>query len=122
SRVESTGRSGWYTRVLKTGWVAPGDTVERLDCPCPEWTIRRAQSVRLGLEMLRRPSRAGAAADGDSPERPLFSRSGEGGVEGVAAAQDARALLDDAEALAACPHLSPDWRHLMRTALQGLRG
>ncbi|WP_290591338.1 MOSC domain-containing protein, partial [Alicyclobacillus sp.] len=25
SRVESTGRSGWYTRVLKTGWVAPGD-------------------------------------------------------------------------------------------------
>lgn len=39
--VQDTGRTGWYYRVLKPGWVRAGDTVLRLNRPHPEWSLRR---------------------------------------------------------------------------------
>ena len=40
-RVQQTGRTGWYYRVLQTGTVAPGDRLELIDRLAPDWTLRR---------------------------------------------------------------------------------
>lgn len=40
-RVQTSGRTGWYYRVLEEGWVEPGAMLERIDRPVPEWTIAR---------------------------------------------------------------------------------
>lgn len=39
--VQSTGRTGWYYRVLEPGTVAPGDSLVRIERPAPEWTLTR---------------------------------------------------------------------------------
>lgn len=44
-RVQTTGRTGWYFRVLDEGYVAPGQPLLLLDRPFPEWTIARANAV-----------------------------------------------------------------------------
>jgi MOSC domain-containing protein YiiM len=44
-RVRTTGRHGWYLRVLQEGQVCAGDAVELQERPCPEWTITRAFAV-----------------------------------------------------------------------------
>ncbi|NID14516.1 MOSC domain-containing protein [Luteibacter yeojuensis] len=41
SRVQTSGRTGWYYRVLEEGDVLPGATLERIDRATPEWTIER---------------------------------------------------------------------------------
>ncbi len=45
ARVQRTGRTGWYLRVLEEGRVAPGDAVEPLDRPHPEWTVAAANEA-----------------------------------------------------------------------------
>lgn len=40
-RVQSSGRTGWYYRVLQPGLVAPGDLLVRIHRHAPQWTIRR---------------------------------------------------------------------------------
>ena len=40
-RVQKTGRTGWYYRVLEPGTVAPGDRLELIDRLAPDWTLRR---------------------------------------------------------------------------------
>lgn len=40
-RVQKTGRTGWYYRVLETGYVMPGDTLTLIDRTSPDWTIHR---------------------------------------------------------------------------------
>ncbi|BBU55932.1 molybdenum cofactor sulfurase [Mameliella alba] len=40
-RVQQTGRTGWYYRVLEPGTVAPGDRLELIDRLAPDWTLRR---------------------------------------------------------------------------------
>lgn len=39
--VQESGRTGWYYRVMQTGTVSPGDHLELLDRPSPDWTISR---------------------------------------------------------------------------------
>ncbi|CAH1652359.1 Protein YiiM [Chelatococcus asaccharovorans] len=41
SRVQASGRTGWYYRVIEPGQVGPGDSLVLLDRHWPEWTIRR---------------------------------------------------------------------------------
>ena len=41
-RVQRSGRTGWYYRVLQEGNVKAGDTLQRIERPSPEWTIRKA--------------------------------------------------------------------------------
>jgi len=57
ARVEQSGRTGWYYRVLDEGRVSPGDAVALIERPFPEWTVSRATGV-----MRRRDDVAGAAA------------------------------------------------------------
>lgn len=44
-RVQATGRTGWYFRVVAEGNVAPGSPLILLERPFPEWTIARANRV-----------------------------------------------------------------------------
>jgi MOSC domain-containing protein YiiM len=44
-RVQQTGYTGWYFRVLREGEVRPGDTVTRLARPHPEWSVATANDV-----------------------------------------------------------------------------
>ena len=44
-RVIRTSRCGWYLRVIQTGVIEPGQEVELLSRPHPEWTIARANQV-----------------------------------------------------------------------------
>jgi MOSC domain-containing protein YiiM len=44
-RVGTTGRTGWYLRVLEEGEVTAGDPVELLERPEPDWTVERATSA-----------------------------------------------------------------------------
>lgn len=44
-RVQATGRTGWYYRVLKPGEVAPDSRLELIDRAAPSWTIRRIWQV-----------------------------------------------------------------------------
>jgi MOSC domain-containing protein YiiM len=40
-RVQDKGRTGWYYRVLTIGEVAPGDELELLERPHPDWPLAR---------------------------------------------------------------------------------
>lgn len=40
-RVQDTGRTGWYYRVLEEGRVGPGDTLDLLDRPVMDWPLDR---------------------------------------------------------------------------------
>ncbi len=40
-RVQQSGRTGWYYRVLEAGEVAPNDALALIDRPCPAWPLAR---------------------------------------------------------------------------------
>jgi MOSC domain-containing protein YiiM len=40
-KIQDSGRTGWYYRVLKTGEVAPGAEIQLLERPCPDWPLAR---------------------------------------------------------------------------------
>ena len=56
-RVQDSGRTGWYYRVLQPGAVAPDDRIELIDRPAPDWTLQRVWHAlyvdRLNLAELR---------------------------------------------------------------------
>jgi MOSC domain-containing protein YiiM len=45
SRMETTGRTGWYFRVLKEGEVESGQEVQLLERPYPEWTVAKCNQL-----------------------------------------------------------------------------
>ena len=44
-RVQNTGRTGWYYRVLETGRIAPGDRLTLIDRPQPDWPLARIAAL-----------------------------------------------------------------------------
>lgn len=44
-RVQHSGRTGWYLRVLAPGTVAPGDRMALTARPNPGWTLARVQHL-----------------------------------------------------------------------------
>lgn len=44
-RVQRTGRTGWYYRVIEPGAVQAGDTITLVTRPHPEWTLARVIEV-----------------------------------------------------------------------------
>jgi MOSC domain-containing protein YiiM len=57
-RVQDTGRTGWYYRVLEEGEVAAGDALALVDRPALGWTLSRIQHLlyrdTLDLDELAR--------------------------------------------------------------------
>lgn len=41
ARVQSSGRTGWYYRVLEEGIVSAGDVLERVERKLPDWPLAR---------------------------------------------------------------------------------
>lgn len=44
-RVQNTGKTGWYFRVLKEGNVQAGDSLILQERPYPEWTIAKCNDI-----------------------------------------------------------------------------
>nr|WP_136475885.1 MOSC domain-containing protein [Pseudomonas sp. DG56-2] len=44
-RVQQSGRTGWYYRVLEEGVLAAGDTLQVIERPHPHWSVARLSSV-----------------------------------------------------------------------------
>jgi MOSC domain-containing protein YiiM len=69
SRVESSGRHGWYVRVLREGPVEAGQPVHLEDRPHPDWTVRAAADVirfrRRRPELAAQLARLEALAEED---------------------------------------------------------
>ncbi len=55
-KVQATGMTGWYYRVLQPGTLEPGDELDLIDRISPQWTIRRLWNAfyvdRLNIEEL----------------------------------------------------------------------
>lgn len=44
-RIQNSGKTGWYFRVLQEGYVRPGTYLELIDRPYPRWTIHTCNEV-----------------------------------------------------------------------------
>ena len=53
-RVQDSGRTGWYYRVVQSGTARAGDTLALLERPCPDWPLRRL--TRLLAERVLDPA------------------------------------------------------------------
>ncbi|HEX8184021.1 MAG TPA: MOSC domain-containing protein [Blastocatellia bacterium] len=47
-RVDQTGKTGWYLRVLQQGHVESGVAIQLLDRPFPEWTVATVNDLEQG--------------------------------------------------------------------------
>ena len=67
-RVQTTGRTGWYYRVLQTGAASPEDDLILLDRIAPDWSLRRLWHVmyvdRLNGGLLEQIAALDVLADG----------------------------------------------------------
>jgi MOSC domain-containing protein YiiM len=45
-QVQQTGRYGFYLRVLEEGVVEPGQRIDLVERPNPQWTVQRATAAR----------------------------------------------------------------------------
>lgn len=56
-RVQATGRTGWYYRVIESGEAAAGDTLELVERAWPRWTLQRIAAMlytrTLDIDELR---------------------------------------------------------------------
>ncbi|OHW40774.1 MULTISPECIES: MOSC domain-containing protein [unclassified Pseudomonas] len=56
-RVQQSGRTGWYYRVLEEGVVSAGDSLQRVERPFAEWSLARLSAVlfdkQVETELLR---------------------------------------------------------------------
>ena len=60
-RVQDTGRTGWYYRVLEEGDVMPGEPLTLVERPCPDWPLSRLWQV-LNQSPIDREALAEVAA------------------------------------------------------------
>lgn len=67
-RVQESGRTGWYYRVVEEGVAAPGDALVLIDRPLPDWPLKRLLAT-LYSDMLNRDELAAMAALVTLPEK-----------------------------------------------------
>lgn len=60
-RVQQSGRTGWYYRVLEEGVAEPGDALVLVERPCPDWPLARLSAL-LYHDRRNREGLAGMAA------------------------------------------------------------
>jgi MOSC domain-containing protein YiiM len=61
AQVVTSGRTGWYFRVLEEGVVSPGIPIRRLERPHPEWSVAAANLAMHGRPVDVQASRRLAA-------------------------------------------------------------
>ncbi|MCG1027976.1 MOSC domain-containing protein [Virgibacillus halodenitrificans] len=44
-RIQNSGRTGWYFRVVKEGYVTPGTDLKLIERPYPQWSIAACNEV-----------------------------------------------------------------------------
>jgi MOSC domain-containing protein YiiM len=44
-RVQKSGRTGWYYRVIEQGVAGEDDTLDLVDRPCPDWPLTRLSKL-----------------------------------------------------------------------------
>src|SRR5699024_4717550 len=44
-RIQNSGRTGWYYRVMKEGYIEANNRMTLVDRPHPEWTVQEANKV-----------------------------------------------------------------------------
>lgn len=69
-RVQDTGRSGWYFRVIEPGIVAAGDRGELIARPNPDWSLARVSHL-LYHDRMNRAALAELAAIPGLPDNWL---------------------------------------------------
>jgi len=86
-RMQDSGRTGWYYRVLRAGWIAAGDEIALVDRPCPDWPLARviaalfpADPSIVDRELVEEWRRAAALAELAPRWRSAFARRIETGV------------------------------------------
>jgi MOSC domain-containing protein YiiM len=50
ARMEHTGRTGWYLRVLQEGMVEAGEQIKLVERNAPEWTVAMAHELMYATE------------------------------------------------------------------------
>lgn len=81
-----TGRAGWYYRVLETGVIATGDTVQLDDRPNPDFPFARlveliSQGKATQAELERLQDMKGLASGWQQRAREILARLGESPIE-----------------------------------------
>lgn len=66
-RVQKSGLTGWYYRVLEPGHVEPGDELQPLDRLSPQWTLQRLWRI-LYVDTMNRDELAAMAELDHLPE------------------------------------------------------
>jgi MOSC domain-containing protein YiiM len=66
--VHENGRSGWYLRVLREGYVETGQPVRLTERTHPAWTVRRAARAMLNRHKDRSEAQELAACEALSTE------------------------------------------------------
>lgn len=86
-RVQQTGRTGWYFRVLAEGFVKAGDRIQLVERPHPEWSVAAANEVMHQRKDDATAARSLAAclALSESWRRSLSRRAAAGAAESTAA-------------------------------------
>lgn len=62
ARVISTGRSGWYFRVIEEGRAAAGHRLELVARPLPDWSVARTFALLIGGQGKQDPAALRALA------------------------------------------------------------
>lgn len=77
-RLQDTGRTGWYWRVLEPGHLQAGDAIHLIARPHPEWTLARVARDLLYHRPLDREALQGLAR---LPLPPSWQRIVQGRLE-----------------------------------------
>lgn len=67
-RMEETGRTGFYLRIVREGEIGPGDAIILTERPHPDWPLSRANAIMYGPASDRAAIDALRAVDALSAE------------------------------------------------------
>lgn len=63
AKMVTTGKCGWYYRVIEAGDACVGDTLEFIERPCPDWPVALVFRLLIAGEAKGRPSLIAALAE-----------------------------------------------------------
>lgn len=94
-KMQQSGFTGWYYRVLQEGFVAVGDELRRVARPHPDWPLRRVSDVIFSRDVDPRLVHACLELPLPPPLRKILERrSSRGTVEDWTSRLDGRPKAD----------------------------